>query len=174
MPEFVLEDRDSIEFRELPDFVQGYIECIFFTNASCIPMSEFWTAESQERIREGQADGDLPSDAGFLDLDKDSLARIIADCEAFQRDAADLLAQAYATEEYDEAQAGRDFWFTRCGHGVGFWCRDGIDYRSLQEGDGGDSIGDQLSEIARKAGERWVTFYEDESSHTGYGSVEVR
>lgn len=191
MPEFVLEGRDTIEFRELTDFVQGYIECMFFTNASCIPTVEFWDADSQERIAQGQADGDLPSDAGFQDLNASALAMILADCEAFQTEAADLLAAAYATGEYDERQAGRDFWYTRCGHGCGFWDREAIDYRSLHAEMGSPrvgepgwqefakarednrSIGDKLSDIARRYGERWVSFDPDPDSYTGHGSVSM-
>ena len=46
-------------------------------------------------------------------------------------------------------QAGRDFWFTRCGHGVGFWDR------------GLGATGDELSEIARKFGNRDMVLGDD-------------
>lgn len=166
MPKFILDGSSKPEFRDLPEFVQGYIECIFFTNTSSIPMATFWTDESQERIREGQADGDLPCDSGFIELHPDALAAIIADCAAFQTESADLLSAAYETGKYDATQAGRDFWFTRCGHGVGYWDREAIDYRSVASGRDEDSIGGKLSLIARHAGEPHVWF----GDHVTYGN----
>lgn len=170
MPEYVLPERDEPAFRVLPDFVQGYIEAMFFTNASCIPMVEFHTEESQHRVREGQADGDLPQDAGFLDLHPDALAEIERDCAAFITKAEKPLADAYEAgtrvrgcpQNYGESDAGRDFWFTRNGHGVGFWDRE------LGE------TGDQLSAIAEKFGEVNPWFTEpDPTSPTGHGWVQL-
>lgn len=44
------------------------------------------------------------------------------------------------SDDYDHTQAGRDLWFTRQGHGVGFWDRDlGL-------------VGDDLSNAARAFG----------------------
>lgn len=92
----------------LDAFTQGYIEALFFTE--------------NESLLE-QLTGE---DYGFSDLAPETLADIIADCAAFQRDNAATLAEAY-TRDYDAGQAGRDYWFTRNGHGVGFWDRDALD-----------------------------------------------
>ena len=138
MPEFILPVRNYRRFEELDAFTQGFIEALFFTESdTAFTMSEWQDSEVQHRLREGQLDGCIPSDCGFDDLHKDSLAAIIADCKAFQAMHAATLAQAYAmqlkqrngdSELYDEAQAGHDFWLTRNGHGVGFWDR-GLGFR---------------------------------------------
>jgi hypothetical protein len=127
--------------------VQGYIEALFFTEsaASCYTMENWNSEETQEAVREGQADGNLPSDAGFTDLHHDSLMAICGQCVAFEYKAGELLKQVYAGD-YSEIQAGRDFWFTRNGHGVGFWNRD------LGQ------VGDDLADIAREFGEVYPWF----------------
>ena len=67
---------------------------------------------------------------------------------------------------YCEEQAGRDFWFTRQGHGAGFWDREEL-RRDLAKRDDGTwtdtgeeeglpfwgSLGDELSDLAIEAGE---------------------
>lgn len=126
MPEFIL-DHGSPEaastFKALDGFTQGYIEAMFFTNAS------------------DPDDGDL-ADATVTDLAPETLELIKSDCAAFQAEADALLSVAY-DRDYEPEQAGRDFWFTRNGHGVGFWDRAVLD---------ADDLGDKLSEVARKAG----------------------
>jgi len=165
MPKYTLPEMDAPAFQDLPAFVQGYIQAMFFTNQSCIPMVDFHTEESQRLIREGQADGCLPQDAGFLDLHPDALAEIVRDCVEFQKAAAVPLSYVLAIHAgaplYSEEQAGIDFWYTRNHHGVGYWDR------------GLGALGDQLTEIAHKAGEvdPWFSEEPDESSPTGYGFV---
>jgi hypothetical protein len=185
MPEFIADTDGEVagkEWDDLSPFVRGYLEAMLFTNvASGISMVEWNEPENVEAVREGQADGDLPTDAGFGDIYPGSLATAIAECEDFQRQAADLLAQAYGhtfparvigdgtlpdshrpAYDYDEACAGRDFWFTRCGHGVGFWDRDLGD------------VGDKLTEIAETFGNRDASFgdaADGSESPTGYGFV---
>lgn len=120
MPEFILAHGSAEAegvYNKLPAFVRGYIECMFFTNTG--------TGD----------DGDL-EDADTSELSSDALAAIIADCEAFQKDAAPLLALAYQREGYDEAAAGRDYWYTRNGHGVGFWDRDALKLDVFKLADG--------------------------------------
>ena len=93
--------RDASEAAGSDDFLRGYIECIYFTDTGDLEQPE--------------------SDAPFSD---DARAMCVADCLEFQRREALPLAHAYAHfPEYDAAQAGRDFWYTRNGHGVGFWSR---------------------------------------------------
>ncbi len=168
MPEFILDKEgtvNGVDFEDFDAFVQGYIEAMFFTNQSYIPMCEFFEPENQELIEQGQADGELPNDAGFSDLHPDALNCIHTDCRAFQQDARVLLSQAYA-RDYDATQAGRDFWFTRNGHGVGFWDREVLDDR-----EDASNLGRALSAVAEKYGQWDVWFQADETSPTGYGYV---
>lgn len=135
MPEFILEGRDHAARAE-SQFVLGFIEALFFTNCSPAYDSAEWNSDECRAAREsGQSDGELPGDVGYTDLHRDSLAAIRRDCEAWQAANAELLAQAYATG-YDETQAGRDYWFTRNGHGVGFWDREQLK---------ADDLGDKLT-----------------------------
>lgn len=188
MPEFIADTDGTVNgltWDDLTPFVRGYIECVLFTNtASGISMVEWNEPENVEAVAEGQADGDIPTDSGFGDIYPSSLARIIADCAEFEAKAADLLSQAYGNTfpartigdgslpdshrpawDYDAAAAGRDFWYTRNGHGVGFWDRD-------LPGD----LGDKLTEIAESFGGADASFGEaadGEESPTGYGFVFV-
>lgn len=122
MSEFILAGRDAPAFKSLSCFAQGYVEAMFFTDASSAD------------------DGDL-EDATFHDLAPETLDKIQADCLAFETANAALLDQAYEhggdAGGYDSEAAGRDFWYTRNGHGVGFWDR------------GLDEIGDKLSDACR-------------------------
>lgn len=53
------------------------------------------------------------------------------------------------SDDYDHTQAGRDFWFTRQGHGVGFWDR------------GLGMVGDDLTIAAKTFGERYIFINDD-------------
>jgi len=109
MPEFVLDHgtrEAAVRFAKLDSFTQGYIEAMFFT--------ETGTGD----------DGDLEN-ATVAELADIAMAAIVRDCEAWQADNAALLARAYE-RDYDAEQAGRDYWLTRNGHGVGFWDRDAL------------------------------------------------
>lgn len=133
MPEYVLlttgsVNRDPVEWSDLGEFVQGYIECLFFTeNEPGTDRKQRVNAKGQvrkawaHRATEGQQK-DMPGDYGFADLSGEALDRITHDCARFVTRAARALDLAYE-RNYDEMQAGRDFWFTRNGHGVGFWDR---------------------------------------------------
>lgn len=63
--------------------------------------------------------GGEPLDAnyGIEDISPETLAQMREDCEAFQRDNAELLAEAGLSSE----RAGFCFWLNRNGHGSGFW-----------------------------------------------------
>ena len=165
MPEFIA-DTDGIvnglDWEDLSPLARGYIEAMLFTEtAESISMVEWEEPENREAISEGSVSGSIPGDSGFGDLHPNTLSDIIADCGAFHVKARDLLRQAYE-RDYDAEQAGRDFWFTRNGHGVGFW-----DHRQLEAGD----LGKQLSDIAHSFGEVWSDFNPDPGSPTGYGYV---
>ena len=114
MPEFILglgTPDAGLRYAKLSPFIQGYIEALFFTEAS------------------SSDDGDLV-DATVHDLAPGTWDHIIADCDAFQHTARFDLAAAYLTN-YEPDQAGRDFWYTRNGHGVGFWARDVLSTNGL-------------------------------------------
>jgi len=132
MPEYILplsdyqrRNRES-EWNRLDAFTQGYIEALFFTENTPGWSYDDIAARPEEwrEAREAREASELPEDSGFEDLALEALDEIKADCALFQRDNAKLLAQAYAcVGGYGEAAAGRDFWYTRNGHGVGFWDR---------------------------------------------------
>ena len=90
----------QVDWPELDTFTQGYIEALFFTDAS----------DSDDELYE----------KGFSDLAPETLAAIIDDCAKFQA----LDAWKGADRFPDDARGGRDFWYTRNGHGCGFWDGD--------------------------------------------------
>lgn len=125
MPEFILEHGSceaTKSFRELDSFTQGYIEAMFFTNTG------------------SGDDGDLEN-ASVAELADDTLQEIVKDCVVFQvtnRADLDEALDNGRINGYDETRAGHDFWYTRNGHGCGYWDRDLGD------------VGDKLADICRK------------------------
>lgn len=105
---------------QLDAFTAAYIEALYFTNGRGIDEDEFG-----------------PDD----ELDPHEVGHIKRDCEDFQLEVKDLLAEAYSQDGYDRTQAGHDFWMTRNGHGTGFWDR-GLP----------DAVGQALTEAAHAAG----------------------
>jgi hypothetical protein len=105
--------------KELDTFTVGFIDAMLW-------------AETDNSDDSG---GDpLENNYDIHDISPESLDKIIADCKAFQTDnVADIAAipswngagDSHGRNEYsgDEC-AGHDFYFTRNGHGVGFWDRD--------------------------------------------------
>lgn len=128
MPEFQMPIGDTQEshaqWNNLDPFVRGYIEAMFFCEAN--------------------PDNPEMEHAEFADLSFAAMMTICADCNAFQMENQDDLDGAYNLYQMDDDQLGRDFWFTRNGHGVGYWDRDM------------DDLGDRLTEGAHKFGEQWV------------------
>lgn len=124
-------------WRELHPFTRGYIEALFFTEtepgttrADRAADPEAWAAD----VREGRRH-DLPGDYGFSDLSAEAFAACVADCEAFRQTPAwRALVEALGNEELGDLEsdlaalangspdvkAGRDFLYTRNGHGCGF------------------------------------------------------
>lgn len=129
MPEFVLDlgtREASKTFAELSSFEQGYIEAMFFTSTG------------PDNAEEGL------EHATVAELAPETLRCIKEDCRRFQAESAGtILFRLYESDvDYSPEQAGRDFWYSRCGHGVGFFDRD--------LGDDGD----KLQALARNAGAR--------------------
>lgn len=138
MPEFILDPGSpdgARAFAALDLFTRGYVEALFFTSTGC--------AEDEELEH-----------ASVAELAPETLNTIQAECDAFQtanRADIDEATDNGRINGYDDASSGRDFWFTRCGHGVGFWDR------------GLGDVGDKLSDAARKAGERYL--YRGDDGH---------
>jgi hypothetical protein len=161
MPQFILNrPAKRVKFDELSEFAKGYVEAMFFTGCDA----------GIDEVRE--------DNLSVTRLTRESLANIARDCATFESENAELLALAYATG-YTEEQAGRDFWFTRQGHGVGFWEREELqeNHQKLhvelgsprigdpawpeyeRRRDAEPSIGDALTEAAQKAGESYVEIH---------------
>lgn len=141
---------------DLDDFAKGFLEAAMWANTSCYSSDEFFSDGAQEAVTEGTADGCLPDDADAGDVTEDAIDAIAAICAAFQRDQAALLVEAYA-RDYDEAQAGRDLYFTMAGHGVGYWDRDELD-----EGE----LGERISAVVPR---REVNLYAEQSDEAENG-----
>lgn len=172
MPEFQMNDSEARDFRALDEFTQGYIEALFFTDEE--PGTERAVCGRCDRPVEavdgkcphcGNADLDvprnlwdpenqssLPGDVGFLDIAPEALERIENDCAQFRSRHGALLEEATAYD-YDMTQAGRDFWYTRNGHGVGFWDR----YDEIRD----EHLRDALTDAAKAFGEVWTTLGDD-------------
>lgn len=120
MPQFCLNapTRAVHPFYNLNSFARGYVEAMFFTNCDSGSEDEF-----------------IANRLGVERLTADSVAAIAKDCAAFEEEAAPLLALAYC-RDYEPEQAGADFWFTRQGHGVGFWDRGALDVEVYKLPDG--------------------------------------
>ncbi len=99
MPGFQMPHDHPPNWAALDEFTAGFIEAMFFTDT-------------------GSAGDDGLGHVTFDDLAPETLDRIKAECAAFMSDHADAVPSDRETE------AGRDFWYTRCGHGAGFWDGD--------------------------------------------------
>lgn len=112
---------------EANEFLRGYIDTALFTTDPNPP-------GGCDYVASGRAEELWPSlPDWFIDKAK-------ADCARFTTLHADLLAKAGSDE-----QNGADFWYTRNGHGVGFWDRD---YD--------EEIGDALSSASEAFGEVYL------------------
>jgi hypothetical protein len=90
---------------KLDTFTQAYVECALWSS----------TDNADES-------GGEPLDRNYSvrDVHPDTLAQMVADCEAFQREHWDRIAS-------DLERAGHDFWLTRNQHGAGFWDGDWLE-----------------------------------------------
>lgn len=115
MPQFILNGPSDDD-----DFVAGYIEAMFFTNGD--------TGDEREN---------LLNDLGTERLTRAARKSITADCRAFlsqiMPDGCFARQWLDRAEDYDDEQAGQDFWFTRQHHGAGFWDRDELP-KDLRDG----------------------------------------
>lgn len=114
----------------LGDFAQGYVEAMFFTNCDT-----------------GDAREDHANELGVGRLTRTSVAAIERDCDNFQGHAEAAIAAVLRHGKRDLADMGRDFWFTRQGHGVGFWEGEARGYPG--------STGEVLTHEAKRFGEAY-------------------
>jgi hypothetical protein len=121
MPEFNFDlgSRDAARaYNALDDFTQGYIGAMFFTDGS----------DPDDRNLEHATFAELAPGAQAIvaELAPGALRQIVADCARFQavnRADLDEATDNGRIKGYDDKAAGRDFWFTRNHHDVGFWDR---------------------------------------------------
>ena len=85
---------------DLESFTTAYIEAMYFADTG--------------------GDTDIPADA---QLSEESRLDIEADCRSFWRRFGPYILTEICQGAFQDAvsQAGQDFYFTRNGHGVGFW-----------------------------------------------------
>lgn len=89
----------AINRNKLDAFVLGYLECAV------------WAEDM----------------GGVENIHGGTLARMILDCEKFQRqNVSDLEAYCASIDRRTMGHAGHDFWLTRNRHGAGFWDRHGV------------------------------------------------
>ena len=109
MPQFVLnigDDTGEAWLAAQDEFTRGYVEAMFFTSAG--------------------PDDELDA-AAVSDMAPETLAAIMLDCATFQAQNADDITEACDNGRingYDMAAAGRDYWYSRNGHGVGYFDRE--------------------------------------------------
>lgn len=113
---------------EADPFLRGYLDAALFTTDAHPP-------SGQDYVDSGRADEMFPKLPDYF------IEQARKDCAKFTVENAALLNQAG-----DPWQNGADFWYTRCGHGAGFWDRG---YP--------DEIADPLTEACEKWGEAWLS-----------------
>ena len=161
-----------IKWDHLDAFTQGYLEAAFFTENDpqhdkedfinvMMTELEYERVGSRTSTRDNW-EGSIPWDASFGDLSPETFAAAILDCAAFQYMSAWLNAHLSEDEGMPsprdmaerEKLGGRDFWYTRNGHGCGFW-----------DGDWAEPHGTALTEAAKAFPEVDVYWGDDGRVH---------
>lgn len=119
-----------IEITDLDRFTQAYLEAAFFTD--------------EDRLKEEAVESGFDPKEHDFEWSQEALERAQKDCQEFQAQ------NAEAIESGDTEEAGRDFWYTRGGHGVGFW-----------DGDWEEPWAQQLTDASQKFGEVWTYLGDD-------------
>tara|TARA_R100001086_G_C11791293_1_gene246282 strand:- start:339 stop:713 length:375 start_codon:yes stop_codon:yes gene_type:complete len=86
---------------------------------------------------------DIQGDYGITDIDRDTLVKICKELDSFFEKADSILENT----DYTQGQACHDFYFTRCGHEVGFWENDHCD----------EKAGQLLTDIAKSFSEVYIS-----------------
>lgn len=102
-----------------------------------------FTEDTDPRSGEFEEHGDWT----IANIEEASLNKMIDDCATFQTLYGALI-------DGDEEHAGRDFWYTRNGHGCGFW-----------DGDWAEEIGETLTMAAHGYGEQDLYIGDDGKLH---------
>ena len=84
-------------------------------------VTQYLEAALWSSLDESDESGGEPMDQNYSieDIEPESIARAVADCDRFREVAGDML-----DEHDDPTMAAHDFWLTRNGHGAGFWDGD--------------------------------------------------
>lgn len=137
---------------ELDEFTEAYIICALWSSSD---MSDDPEGPQYETLDEFSLE----------DIDVDTLLKMKADCEKFQAENAEDIAQipdvycsgdSHGRSHYSGLEAaGHDFWYTRNGHGVGFWDRDFECVDAL----------DRLDKACKKWGEFYLYVGDDGKIH---------
>lgn len=100
----------------LNDMVRGYLEAALFTEKERL--------EDEEQSEYGDFDiSEYVESISFDNFSTESKEYANWDCDKFLSEfSEDELGEIM--EYYDLSELGGDFWYTRNGHGVGFWDRD--------------------------------------------------
>jgi hypothetical protein len=85
----------------------------------------------------------------LIDIDADSVAKMLKDCEKFVKE----LSEGGWVDYWTDDEIGHNFWLTRNGHGTGFWDRDR------------GETGEATSKIARRFGEAHLLVGDDGRLH---------
>lgn len=115
MPQFILDTGNPEThkaFDAMPEIARGYLEAAFFTGL------QYYDGDGEPVEIDG---------LGLENLDPGSLAAMVADACRFWLENAETLERATESGAYDLEQAGRDFWLSRGGFGVGFLDREELD-----------------------------------------------
>ena len=127
---------------DFDDFMSGYIDAMLFSTND---------------------DNEVPLDTNYDsgDFSPEMMERVRADCLEFLNDpmGGRLIAVAErldaegkfghrpgSADDTVANHAGRDFWYTREGHGCGFW-----------DGDWREELARPLEKLAKRFGEMWIT-----------------
>ncbi len=109
------------------EFTLAYLECAL------------WSSTDESDDSGGEP---IDKNYGIEDIYKDTLTRMIADCEKFQHDNQNDIDDDCCHADNATTQAGHDFWLTRNGHGAGFW-----------DGDWSIPVGARLTKASKEFGE---------------------
>jgi len=106
-----------------------------------IPHLDAFTSAYMDTALWSSIDNGHPLDRGYdiRDISDETKAEMIADCADFQESAKPWLMKSDKRDA--DAQAGKDFWLTRNGHGAGFW-----------DGSWGKEAGVALTKLAKSFG----------------------
>lgn len=117
---------------KLDEFTQAYIE------------AALWSSMDESNDQGGHP---LDKNYSASDIAPATLAKMVADCKAFQ-------GANWNDISSDPKRAGHDFWLTRNGHGAGFW-----------DGDWPKAVGKRLTQDSKAYGEFNLYVGDDKRIH---------